>query len=1637
MFFGDYFSQTDVFRPFKCRGVMKGFFMRLTVLLTFLLFIAQGIIAQDNAKAANGKTTAKPAATPAKPSTPAKKGIFSILLGRPVDAAGSSESHWCSALIEAVLEFKLAAIPDIDMVSHDTIARHFPAHNNFKVTPEDADYMEQGKKLKVDYVGIQKFEVTRKKEVFYYLEISSPKNRTVVATIERTFKLKVLGVELDEIIGMILREFKVTPPRDQARFLKLPAIDEDVRAFRQLGELIVRERFARNTDSIQLAADYRSICERERKLHVAYYRAGFLFAAVGKYNDAAEAFNILFLSMPEYRPVYIPLSRCFRKSNRQQDAIRIAMLGEKRGITDSELTAEKALAYLDLGKQKEAEDAYKKVLASNPNDPYGLLFYAKLSNDNKNPSEALKYTSRLLKDGNHVGNAYLEQGRSYVLLKKTEDAIASLSKAVNLLPGEIEPVIYLGDAKSVAGKYKEALALYERALSKVDNNIDLYIKAALAAEKIGDQKKALVLLKKIESRFSNHGILQRELGVLTLANGDTAKAKMHLEAAMRGDAEDERVLMGLGWIYIHYGNLDKARTMFNRAMKVVKNKAQVKVGLAMVHIKKGETQKAAALIREVSAANISIPGFNGMLGDAMKAKGEKKNALVYYRKESKFSPSDRGLQVKIADLSYDLEPASTARSEYKKLLEMGGAGSVALYRLGILSLKLKDAKSAEEYIGRAKKAGDADASTWLAIGKGYAVLGKRSQALDAYQQSARKDASKEEVWKAIVDLQTKSGNDTGAASAHMKLYRLNPKKYGKNLATAGILYEKAGDIKKAKSAYATFIKNKHVDANVNIRFAKLVYKEKNYTSVLSLLKPLTTLQLGVENGMLLAEAYFVKKMYKEAIPLLEFIVTKSPKNTQALEWAALANEYTKQYKVAIKMYRKYLRYAEKNKNYAFHLAELIEGSGDKAGAITQYRANIKAYPDDPRNYDRLANIYMEEKNWRRAVTMLEKALTFEKASPRLMGLLARANMALGKKNTAMKYLQDYIKNAPNDSSAWYELGMLYYDGKNYKEAAKTLQRAAGLMKKPGAEIYKHIGISHLSLKDTAAATGFLEKAHDSDKADKEVAEMLAECYRAAGNTRQLAGILFQRLKDEPENDKIRIELAEVYLAESKYSDATKLLERALEKKECDVPLRLKLAAVYEKQNNTKRWLVHLQTASRCDPKNVEMLFEIGRYYYEQKNRLQAERYLKRALRIDKRYHPANYMLGSILLTRKAYKAAGVFLSRAVAVERKNEEYRIALTEAFYQQGRYEDAYKVIGPLVRKGDIKPSALRWAGLIYKAMGNPDTAKQILENAIQVEKDCSECYIALGDLYFDEADYRNAASRYQSAFDTKDFSSDAAIKLAHCYMKMGREGQAEHIYEKVLEESPQDGEALYRIVHINLKKGLVGAAKSTLSKNKYNKNGWYYLADGEISEAENNINGALLSFGKALKLIPEVPEVQAGCGRISLKKRKYAAAIKYFGRAMAGDPENLDIMLGMGQAYEGRGDRMTALDLYQEVARQQPDNADVHYYMARVYSRSKEHEMAIKSLQEGIRRNRKNAKLYLALGHEYRLTKNTSGAIEYYLKAAKLDEIECLEAYRHIGNIYYRNRNEKKAKKYYGIYIKLGGKNKKVRRYMNRIR
>jgi len=1293
-----------------------------------------------------------------------------LLLARATDAVPGSESRWMVALIEAFFEFKSAGFEKIKIISHDSIKAVFPEHSDFSKYPSENNYFEIAKKLNAQHVGIQKFELQlRQKTMFYYLEIYSVKTREIQTTIERSFKLNTIGTEFDEIFNSLLKEFNIQIPPVLSRFAKIPAISSDQKTLRMLGECIIRERFSSIVDSALVANEYIKICEKDRNMLLAYYRAGSFLETVGKYNDAAQAYNTIFMAIPEYYPIYLPLARNYRKSNMMEDALRITILGEQRGLRSAELISEKAYALEGLGRKKEAEKVYENILKNDPDDPFALLYFAKINNDEGKAQEALQYGNRLIKLQKNQGKAFLEYGRSLMLLSKNEEALSAFNEASRYLPEDPQPDIYLGDLNFNLKRYSKACAHYSKVIEMAPDNVDAYLKAAKSNEMAGDSRNAYEVLKKIAPKYTNHGILQRELGLLGLINGDTAKAKIHLEASVRAGTADDRVLMGLGWVFIREKDYERAFSYFTKVSNKKEYTSQCNLGLSIVYIKRGQISSALECINKVSSEDINAPGVSRMLGDALLSKGDKENALKFYKKESIVTKNDTLLQSQIASLSYATESASASRNEYLKLISMGAGGTEVIYRLAILSLKLNDNAAALKYFARAQEQGDADAQTWFELAQEFNKAGNLSQSLQAYEKCVLKQPSNEMALVALSEGYQKTGKDSAAAKTHMKLFNLNNKKYEKNLVTAGELFEKMGNTGEAKNAYALLLQKQIKNPQVNLRLAHLEFKDKNYGEVIRLLQDVSPSLIEVKDAAILAESYINTDQVSKALPQLEYILKNNPKDLRAIELSAKMHEKNNNLAEATIMYKKYLAQAGKNAEYAFHLVELYEKQGKNSDAETQLLSNVKNYPSDYRNFEKLSVIYFKKKDWNSASLYLDKALQFKEASNELRGMLARVQAERGMKNDAIANYKKYLSNAGNDSDGWFTLGSIQFSLGQYAEAAKTLQKASTMMSNH-PELYSMLGQAYFKAGDFSNAILPLSKAHEIQKDDLKIISMLAQCYRNGKDNRNLALILKDWVTLDNTNYNLLKELAELLIADSRMSEAAPVMEDALKIKKCDNNFRLKLVEIYQSIGKKEQAISHLRIASQCAPKDGEIAYRVALYFKEKNDMQSAEEYLRKTILLSPSNLDAKFLLATFLNSTKRYSEALSLFNKLIADQPKQDEYRIGLTESLYYLGKYVDARKTIRVIAMKENASSEALRLAGLTYHALGIPDTAKQLLETSIANDSKCGECFMALGDIYFDESDFKLASSYFKSAMDANGFNQNAALKLARSYHRLG---------------------------------------------------------------------------------------------------------------------------------------------------------------------------------------------------------------------------------------------------------------------------
>jgi tetratricopeptide (TPR) repeat protein len=119
---------------------------------------------------------------------------------------------------------------------------------------------------------------------------------------------------------------------------------------------------------------------------------------------------------------------------------------------------------------------------------------------------------------------------------------------------------------------------------------------------------------------------------------------------------------------------------------------------------------------------------------------------------------------------------------------------------------------------------------------------------------------------------------------------------------------------------------------------------------------------------------------------------------------------------------------------------------------------------------------------------------------------AHAAQASGDAATAISKYLAMLRLAPHLAPAYNNLGMLYFNGHNYPEAATTLARGLALdPNMPGAEAM--LGMSYLEMGEAGKAEAPLQAAVNAGSVDEQVQVSLARAELATGHKEKAAATL--------------------------------------------------------------------------------------------------------------------------------------------------------------------------------------------------------------------------------------------------------------------------------------------------------------------------------------------------------------------------------------------------------------------------------------------------------------------------------------------------------------------------------------------------
>lgn len=213
-------------------------------------------------------------------------------------------------------------------------------------------------------------------------------------------------------------------------------------------------------------------------------------------------------------------------------------------------------------------------------------------------------------------------------------------------------------------------------------------------------------------------------------------------------------------------------------------------------------------------------------------------------------------------------------------------------------------------------------------------------------------------------------------------------------------------------------------------------------------------------------------------------------------------------------------------------AKSAEASGDSATAIAKYQAIIGIEPKLASAYNNLGLLYFKNRDYEKAVKVLEQGLKLNPAMPTASALLGISLSELGRYAEARPRLEEALRQNPKDSNAenvlandLSKLGDL--------EAAAAHLRAISRREPGNQEIWYLLGQVYMHLSEQA-----LSKMNAIDPDSELVHEMSGEIMESMKN---YDGALFEYKKAAvmaPQKPGIHYKLGNVYWTIAQWDSAT-------------------------------------------------------------------------------------------------------------------------------------------------------------------------------------------------------------------------------------------------------------------------------------------------------------------------------------------------------------------------------------------------------------------------------------------------------------------------------------------------------------------
>ena len=712
----------------------------------------------------------------------------------------------------------------------------------------------------------------------------------------------------------------------------------------------------------------------------------------------------------------------------------------------------------------------------------------------KYPEAAIQFGNALQIDKNFAP-AHYQLARCFLRQNLFSNAYRELSIAVELEPKNWQAQMDLANLLFEGRRFLDARDRVTLILKENPNDVGAQLLLANSNAQLGNTQLAIEEAQQAVQMAPDKPAPYLTLGLLQEKAQQIPEGEQNLRRAVSLDPKGLPGRLGLASFYQRQHKLPEAELEYRQAIEADRSSAVPSASLVALYLSSGKKDQAEQVLQDAKKAMPDNPAGYRMLGEFYLSIGDSTKALSEFASLSKEHPRDLAVKKLYIPLLIQNKQFDQAMTLNAEVLRQNSKDADALVFKGqLLNLENKPAE-AVPVLQEAVKSNPDNPAAHSQLGTSYSRTGDSAAAEREWREAVKLKASTLDAQEYLAAVALMKGDLPlleQSASAWLLYAPSAPQGYLMH----GTALMKKGDASGAEKDLRRALQLDPKNSIACARLGDLRLSQKRYQEAEDFYQQALDYNPRARDALQgLVTVSVLQKQPEKALQRVQAQVAKVPDDSAfyfLLGAMLLDTHKTAEAQSALE---NAVKLDKNNVNASLLLAQIQDAAGQQDQAAGTYDQSIRENPSDVRLYLALGSLEERRNNWQRAEQLDQKVLQIQTDQPTAANNLSFLLLEHGGDvNYALSLAQTARRAMPNSAYTADTLAWAYYKMGVYENAIHLLQEA--IKEAPQNPTYHyHMGVVYQKSEKVALAKSSFQRALQLDPKSKradEIRQVLAD-----------------------------------------------------------------------------------------------------------------------------------------------------------------------------------------------------------------------------------------------------------------------------------------------------------------------------------------------------------------------------------------------------------------------------------------------------------------------------------------------------------------------------------------------------------------